>query len=52
MKATDVNQFKGEFKTAIQNWVEYRIDELFPARPQPRVLLKRGLNNYISNADG
>lgn len=52
MKATDVNQFKGEFKTAIQNWVEYRIDELFPARPQTRVLLKRGLNNYISNADG
>lgn len=28
MKATDINKFKGDFKTAIQEWVEYRIDEL------------------------
>ena len=52
MKATDINKFKGDFKTAIQNWIEYRIDELFPAKPQTKVLLKRGLNNYISKADG
>lgn len=52
MKATDVNKFKGDFKTAIQEWVEYRIDELFPNKPQTKVLLKRGLNNYLSKADG
>lgn len=52
MKATDINKFKGEFKTAIQSWAECRIDELFPSKPQTKVLLKRGLNNYISKADG
>lgn len=52
MKATDINKFKGDFKTAIQEWVEYRIDELFPNKPQTKVLLKRGLNNYFSKADG
>lgn len=52
MKATDINKFKGDFKTAIQEWVEYRIDELFPNKPQTKVLLKRGLNNYLSKTDG
>ncbi len=52
MKATDINKFKGDFKTAIQEWVEYRIDELFPNKPQTKVLLKRGLNNYLSKAEG
>ena len=52
MKATDINKFKGDFKAAIQEWVEYRIDELFPNKPQTKVLLKRGLNNYLSKADG
>lgn len=52
MKATDIDKFKGDFKTAIQEWVEYRIDELFPNKPQTKVLLKRGLNNYLSRADG
>lgn len=52
MKATDINKFKCDLKTAIQEWTETRIDELFPARPQTKVLLKRGLNNYLSKADG
>ena len=52
MKATDINKFKGDLKTAIQSWAEYRIDELFPAKPQTKALLKRGLNNYLSKADG
>ncbi len=52
MKVTDINKFKGDFKTAIQDWIENRIDELFPNKPQTKVLLKRGLNNYISKADG
>ncbi len=52
MKATDINKFKGDLKAAIQEWVEYRIDELFPTKPQTKVLLKRGLNNYLSKADG
>lgn len=52
MKATDINKFKGDLKTALQEWTETRIDELFPTRPQTKVLLKRGLNNYLSKADG
>lgn len=52
MKVTDINKFKGDFKTAIQNWAEYRIDDLFPAKPHTKVLLKRGLTNYLSKADG
>lgn len=52
MKATDINKFKGDLKAAIQEWVEYRIDELFPTKPQTKVLLKRGLNNYLSKVDG
>ena len=51
MKATDINEFKGDLKTTLQEWAEYKIDELFPARPQTKVMLKRGLNNYLSKAD-
>lgn len=51
MKVTDINKFKGDLKTALQEWTETRIDELFPTRPQTKVLLKRGLNNYLSKSD-
>ena len=51
MKATDINKFKGDLKTTLQEWSEYKIDELFPVRPQTKVILKRGLNNYLSKTD-
>lgn len=51
MKITDINKFKGDLKTTLQEWSEYKIDELFPGRPQTKVMLKRGLNNYLSKTD-
>lgn len=51
MKITDINKFKGDLKTTLQEWSEYKIDELFPGRPQTKVMLKRGLNNYLSKSD-
>lgn len=51
MKTTDINKFKGNMKSAIQKWVECRIDELFPTKPQTKMLLKRGLKNYLQKSD-
>lgn len=51
MKVTDINQFKGDLKSQLQIWVENKIDGLFPAKPQIRGILKRGLNNYMYKID-
>ena len=51
MKYTDIAQFKSECKTAIQQWGEEKIDALFPAKPQLRVLAKRGLDNILTRYD-
>ena len=50
MKATDINQFKGELKTAIQSWGNSKIDVLFK-RPTPRTFAKNGLNNILNRYD-
>ena len=50
MKATDINQFKGELKTAIQSWGNSKIDELFK-NPTPRTFTKNGLNNILNRYD-
>lgn len=50
MKATDINQFKGELKTAIQSWGNSKIDELFK-NPTPRTFAKNGLNNILNRYD-
>ena len=51
MKYTDIAQFKGECKTAIQQWGEEKIDALFPSKPQLRVLAKRGFDNLLTRYD-
>ena len=52
MKVTDINKFKGDLKTAVQEWGENRIDELFPNSPSKKVFLKRGFTNWLSKKDG
>lgn len=51
MKVTDINQFKGDLKTQLQIWAESKIDGIFPAKPQVRGILKKGLNNYMYRID-
>ncbi len=51
MKREDLNQFKGEIKTAIQSWGESKIDSLFPQKAHTRTILKKGLNNFLSKKD-
>lgn len=51
MKVTDINQFKGDLKSQLQIWAENKIDGIFPAKPQVRGILKRGLNNYMYRID-
>lgn len=52
MKIEDVNQFKGEVKSAFQQWGESKIDELFPERAAARTFMKNGLNNMLNRFDG
>lgn len=51
MKISDVNEFKGQIKTAIQKWGNGKIDELFPGKASVRVLAKNGLNNVLNMYD-
>lgn len=51
MKATDINELKGNVKSAIQAWSESKIDNLFPSKPKTRVLLKNGLENLMLKYD-
>lgn len=51
MKATDINELKGNVKSAIQAWSESKIDNLFPGKPKTRVLLKNGLENLMLKYD-
>lgn len=50
MKIEDVNQFKGELKSAIQDWSNGKIDELF-SNSVSRTFAKNGLNNALSRYD-
>ena len=51
MKYTDIAKFKGECKSAIQQWGEEKIDALFPGKPQMRVMAKRGFDNLLTRCD-
>lgn len=51
MKIEDVNRFKGEIKTAFQQWGEAKIDELFPNSAMGRTFAKNGLNNAMNRFD-
>lgn len=52
MRIEDVNQFKGELKSAFQQWGESKIDELFAERAAARTFMKNGLNNMLNRFDG
>ena len=52
MKIEDVNQFKGDLKSAFQQWGESKIDELFAERAAARTFMKNGLNNMLNRFDG
>lgn len=51
MKIEDVNQFKGELKSAFQQWGESKINELFADRAAARTFMKNGLNNMMHRFD-
>lgn len=51
MRTTDVNAFKGQMKTAIQNWLGRKVDEIFPNKAQTRVIAKNAINNGLNRMD-
>lgn len=51
MKTEDLTKFKGELKTAIQQWGEAKIDELFPGKAAAKTFIKNGLNNALNRYD-
>ena len=51
MKTTDVNAFKGEVKNAVHSWLGHKVDEMFPNKPQIRVVAKNAINNGMNRID-
>jgi hypothetical protein len=51
MRTNDVNAFKGETKAAVQSWLSRKVDEIFPNRPQMRVVAKNAINNGLNRMD-
>jgi hypothetical protein len=51
MRTNDVNAFKGEIKAAVQSWLSRKVDEIFPNRPQMRVVAKNAINNGLNRMD-
>ena len=51
MKTEDLTKFKGELKTAMQQWGEAKIDELFPGKAAAKTFIKNGLHNVLNRYD-
>ena len=51
METSDVIKLKEGIKEALKKWTGSKIDALFPKKPQTRVILKRGLYNYLEKED-
>lgn len=51
MKTNDIIRLKDGVKDAVINWADTKINDLFPSKPNTRVMLKRGLSNYIARED-
>lgn len=51
MIVDDVNKFKGQLKSALQQWGNSKIDNLFHNKPQMAVFIKNGLNNVMARMD-
>lgn len=51
MIVDDVNKFKGQLKSTLQQWGNSKIDNLFHNKPQMAVFIKNGLNNVMARMD-
>ena len=52
MKVDDVNRFKGNVKTATQEWLNRKIDEVIPDKAAIRFIAKNYVNNLLNRMDG
>lgn len=51
MKASDVNELKGQFKDAIVGWSDSMIDQMLPNRATARTLFKNAIGNMVNRFD-
>lgn len=51
MRVDDINKFKGQLKSTLQQWGNSKIDEIFPNKPQMKAFAKNGLNNIMARMD-
>ena len=51
MNTNDISRVKGQIKSAIQQWGNSKIDEIFPGKPQMKAFAKNGLNNILAKND-
>lgn len=48
MRTSDVARLKEASIAAFRRWAGSKIDGVFPGKPHTRVVLKRGLDNYLA----
>lgn len=51
MRTNDINAFKGEVKNAVHEWLGHKVDQMFPNKPQIRVVAKNAINNGMNRID-
>lgn len=51
MRTDDINKFKGQMKSALQQWGNGKIDKLLGNKPQMAAFVKNGLNNIMARMD-
>lgn len=51
MRVDDINRFKGQLKSTLQQWGNSKIEEIFPNKPQMQAFAKNGLNNIMARMD-
>lgn len=51
MRTSDINAFKGEVKNAVHDWLGHKVDQMFPNKPQIRVVAKNAINNGMNRID-
>jgi len=51
MRTNDINAFKGEVKNAVHDWLGHKVDQMFPNKPQIRVVAKNAINNGMNRID-
>ena len=51
MKVEDVNRLKGSVKSAVQDWVNAKIEEVVPNKAAMRYVAKNYVNNVLNRMD-